>query len=318
MGYFVDPGYWLEGYTLDMTFIVETGVGVRNANAYVDVAFVTDYLTSRNRQTENSWNSSLAVAQEAAVVAATDYIDRRFGARFKGVTKFTFSSVTAKATVTFSGLPVVGETLSIGDETYTFVSALSLTTPFQVLIGADATATGDALEAALNGDSTNSGILFSTGTAQNRHVVASNDGGVVTLIATAQGTSGNLTFISGSPTNVTTTSFAGGRDGGKQRLAWPRATVFTNAGTVIVGIPLEIKQAVAEYAVRAVSSVLLPDPTLDATGRVVTRKKEKVGPIETDTEYSEGTSLTQLLKAYPTADRLLVQLLLPTGGTFRG
>lgn len=68
-----------------MAFIVEDGTGSNaNANAYVDVAFVTTYLTDRNRQTENSWDSSTSAVQQASIIKATDYIDRKFFNRFKG------------------------------------------------------------------------------------------------------------------------------------------------------------------------------------------------------------------------------------------
>lgn len=62
-----------------MAFVVEDGTGVVGANAYCEVAFVTDYLTDRNRQTENGWNTASVAAQQAAIVAATDYIETRFG-----------------------------------------------------------------------------------------------------------------------------------------------------------------------------------------------------------------------------------------------
>ena len=83
-----------------MTLIVEDGSGVVGANAYMTVAEVTAYLTDRNRQTENSWNSVAAAVAEAAVIAATDFIDRRFGQRFKGTRGFT-SPTTARTVMTF-------------------------------------------------------------------------------------------------------------------------------------------------------------------------------------------------------------------------
>jgi hypothetical protein len=69
-------------------------------------------------------------------------------------------------------------------------------------------------------------------------------------------------------------------------------------------MPVKMKQAVAEYALRALTTVLAPDPTVDATGGKVVEKKEKVGPIEESTRYEEGVSIA-LLKPYPAADMLL-------------
>jgi len=100
-----------------MALIIETGVGVRNANAYVNSAYVTAYLTARNRQTENSWGSSTDAVKEAAIVAATDYVDKRFGSKFKGVPKVSFDETYAEAELAFSSLPDPADELTIGDET---------------------------------------------------------------------------------------------------------------------------------------------------------------------------------------------------------
>jgi hypothetical protein len=69
-------------------------------------------------------------------------------------------------------------------------------------------------------------------------------------------------------------------------------------------MPVKMKQAVAEYALRALTAVLAPDPTTDATGGRVIEKMEKVGPLEERTKYSEAFSLF-LFKPYPAADVLL-------------
>lgn len=69
-------------------------------------------------------------------------------------------------------------------------------------------------------------------------------------------------------------------------------------------MPVKMKQAVAEYALRALTTVLAPDPTVDATGGKVLMKREKVGPVEEETQYSDSTSVS-LLKPYPAADMLL-------------
>lgn len=68
-------------------------------------------------------------------------------------------------------------------------------------------------------------------------------------------------------------------------------------------MPVKMQQAVAEYALRALSAALAPDPTTDDTGGRVTMKREKVGPIEEETHYSDSS--VSLLKPYPAADMLL-------------
>ena len=80
-------------------------------------------------------------------------------------------------------------------------------------------------------------------------------------------------------------------------------------------VPTLLLRAIAEYSVRAHSSVLLPDPTRGASGSsgVVQRLKEKVGPIETDTTYAvaEGGAVQATIPEYPDADLLLQTLLWP-------
>lgn len=91
----------------------------------------------------------------------------------------------------------------------------------------------------------------------------------------------------------------------RQPLSFPRAGLYDRAGQPVEGIPDNLKRATAEYALRALSAALMPDPTVNATG-VVTGTREKVGPIETETSYS-GFMQNGRLRAYPAADRLLAQ-----------
>lgn len=301
-----------------MALIIETGVGVRNANAYVNSAYVTSYLTARNRVTENGWDTRVDEVKEAAIIAATDYIDMKFGSRFQGQPKVFFEPTFAEAEVLFSGLPDPADELTLGDDIYVFVASLS-GVPFEVLIGASATATASNLEAAINGTA-GAGITYGSETPQSRHGTAKASGAVLTLTATAPGTSGALSVLQGPVTNVTITGFTGGKDGGIQPLSWPRSNAYDARGHEIFGIPEKLKQAVAEYAVRAIASTLLPDPTMDVYGGRVNRRTETVGPITESFSYDIGTMGTITFTSYPAADRLLRSLLLGSGnrGVIRG
>lgn len=301
-----------------MALIIETGVGVRNANAYVNSAYVTSYLTARNRQTENSWSTSSSTIQDAAVVAATDYVDKRFGPKFKGVPKVTFDETYAEAEMEFGGLPDPADELTLGDDVYTFVSSLS-GDAYEVLIGASATTTCQNLEAAING-AAGAGATYGLGTAQSRHASALSAGAVLTLTSLAPGASGALSVLQGPVTNVTITGFTGGKDGGIQPLCWPRTGAYDQTGVEVLGIPDRLKQAVAEYAVRAVASILLPDPTTDVYGGRVNSRTETVGPISESWKYDAGTVGTVIFVPYPAADKLLRPLLLGSGngGVIRG
>jgi hypothetical protein len=301
-----------------MSLIIETGAGVRNANAYVNIAYVTAYLTARNRQTENSWSTSTSTIQEAAIVAATDYIDKKFGPRFKGLPSVVFDETYATASLNFTGIPGANETLVLGDDTYKFVTSLS-GAAYEVLRGASGALTAANLEAAINGVA-GAGVAYGLGTPQSRHSTATLAGVVLTLTAKAQGSSGALTVLQGPATNVTTNQFSGGSDGGLQPLCWPRTSAYDQQGNEILGIPDKLKQAVSEYAVRAVAESLLPDPTVDPYAGRVSQRTETVGPIIESVKYDSGTVGTMTFTPYPSADKLLTSLLLGSGsgGVIRG
>lgn len=97
-----------------------------------------------------------------------------------------------------------------------------------------------------------------------------------------------------------------------QALDWPRCGVYTLDGVYIEGLPVELVRATYEYARRSLSSELVPDPTVDASGVTVVGKREKVGPIETEVSFSGSSSST--FRPWPAADRLVRHLVYPEGG----
>jgi len=91
-----------------------------------------------------------------------------------------------------------------------------------------------------------------------------------------------------------------------QALAWPRIpTTLTDAeGRTIGGtVPLAVKNATAEYALRAIDPTvpLAPDSARDEYP--VKRRFSKVGEIEEEIEYTGGSRRTAM--SYPAADNLL-------------
>lgn len=105
--------------------------------------------------------------------------------------------------------------------------------------------------------------------------------------------------------------YAGEKLTSTQALSFPRLDT---------GIPVELKKACAEYAVRSlVNLTLAQDPVTDSTGNVVSSTKKKVGPIETETQYAVSASGTpNVFKPYPLADMWLVKLLKrSTGAVYR-
>ncbi len=66
-----------------MTLILEDGTGITNANAYTDADAFKLYHKDRG----NSFSAGSSEI-EKSIIVATDYIDRQFGGRFKGVKEF--------------------------------------------------------------------------------------------------------------------------------------------------------------------------------------------------------------------------------------
>lgn len=140
--------------------------------------------------------------------------------------------------------------------------------------------------------------------------------------------------------------FKGQRQNLDQALAWPRIGAFDDDGFQFPDIPTQLKQAVSEYALRAlIYQTLAPDPlrpvpsqdmttgtqeTEVITGQVKS-KRVQVGPISESTTYesaqdvlarniSAGTRSVQSsimndfnIPEYPEADLLIEELLESNG-----
>lgn len=66
-----------------MALVTEDGTGLPTANGYTDVSFADTYHTDRGH---TAWTdaSVSTTAKEAAIVRASDHIDRIYGTRFRG------------------------------------------------------------------------------------------------------------------------------------------------------------------------------------------------------------------------------------------
>lgn len=300
-----------------MTMIVEDGSGVASANAYTTEAFVLAYLTDRNRQTENSWDSATSAVKQAAIIAATDYIENTFGLRFKGSKEFQAIKL-AKGLLTFVDNPSDTEVVVIGSRTYTFNTALGGAD--SILIGADAETSLNNLLAAINGD-TGEGTLYGTGTVVHPDVTGNTfEGTSVVIEAKVVGLAGNAIVTTTTVTNAIWTgpTLSGGSDVGKpQPLSFPRLNLLDSDSITVRGMPDKLKFATAEYAVRAAAATLQPDPTDSELSGQIIEKKEKVGPIEEVTKFSEGAPLQDTIRPYPAADKLLKPFLKSSGGVIR-
>lgn len=95
------------------------------------------------------------------------------------------------------------------------------------------------------------------------------------------------------------------RLGRSQTTQWPRSNARDLDRYYINDIPREVKDATAEYALRALAGDLVDDPDRDATGQKVQSKSEKVGPIEQAVTFVGGAAF--VMPVYPMADNLLIQ-----------
>lgn len=103
-------------------------------------------------------------------------------------------------------------------------------------------------------------------------------------------------------------------NGRRQTTMWPRMDAWDCDRNLVTGIPLEVKEATAEYALRALTAVLNPDPERDASGAKVQSKSQQVGPIAQSFTFVSGAAFS--MPTYPAADaRLRRAGLIMSGGT---
>ena len=82
-------------------------------------------------------------------------------------------------------------------------------------------------------------------------------------------------------------------------------------------MPIGLKRACCEYALRAMSAKLLPDPVIDPTGLGLERTRKKIGPIEKETryQYQGAGTIRTIIRPYPAADALLKGLIRNSSGS---
>lgn len=98
---------------------------------------------------------------------------------------------------------------------------------------------------------------------------------------------------------------------GEQALKFPRDKW--------AGVPVGVKRACCQYALRSLSAKLLPDPTVDPSGQAITKITKKADVLEKSIEFADPhTSKVQTFRKYPEADSLLVPYIAPrSGGVYR-
>jgi len=65
-----------------MAFLVEDGTGLTGATAYISVADADAYFSD---VTNSTWSAASVSEKEDAIIKATRYMEKRYGARWKGI-----------------------------------------------------------------------------------------------------------------------------------------------------------------------------------------------------------------------------------------
>ena len=99
---------------------------------------------------------------------------------------------------------------------------------------------------------------------------------------------------------------------------WDDFDVEIKDGIEIDGIPENLKMAICEYAKRAISNSLNPDPDYSNNGLHIKSFREKVGPIDEMTVYQDSTNEVSKVRKYPEADSLVSHFKKPKGFFLRG
>lgn len=104
-------------------------------------------------------------------------------------------------------------------------------------------------------------------------------------------------------------------NGTDQTTMWPRKAAANEStllvdpdGNDIEGIVTALKNATAEYALRALSAALFQDAPAPSGGRAIDSLSQKVDIIEKSVTYSASASLGGfIMPAYPAADLILAR-----------
>ena len=289
-----------------MSLVVETGLGLSAANAYDTVANVVAYHAARGVTVENT---------KAAV------------------------------TLSLSTNPTDGDTFIVGVKEYTLLNTLT-NVDGNIKIGASLAETQTNIIAAVN-FGLGRGSRYAALTTANVNAVASTSwvSNTLTFTAIEGGIGGNL--LEGAegftaPDNgFLTANFTGGENSiehaiieatsyldrvyswvgikktATQSLLWPRQYAYDKEGYAISEdvIPVQIKSATAELALRALSGELTPDVS---AGSNIERERTQIGSIVVDTSYLGGQSVSRM---FPDVQSILYGLTIGTfnmGGAVRG
>ena len=283
-----------------MAIIIEDGTGVKGAQTYGAVAAFEAYMLARGTDI----SAVTTPVKENSLVNATDYIDTRWGLRLLGQRQYEF--LTSRSIFTLSDQPSDGETVTIGSAVATFKTVPDDDTEAEI---------GNTLAETLNNLASALAASDADQDSDDQVVadflIADPDAPTLTCYVVRDGVATTETSTNGSFDNATSAGYSGR----PQVLEFPRVYLYDKAGILVDGIPIKLQEAMYEYAYRAQSAALAPDPVVDTSGLRIIGTEKKVGPIVTKTSYAEN-QVPVITTPYPAADRLL-QEYVSTGGIIR-
>lgn len=181
------------------------------------------------------------------------------------------TEAAATATLTAGGTFADGEKIGIGDITYTMRTTLT-TTPYEVLIGANAAASLDNLKVAINAGAT-AGTNYSLGTVAHPEVTATTNTDTTQVVQfTRVGTDGNLLSVSENCANA---AWGAENLSGGVNPVWGQIKVSTVAATDLDNLKDAINGTVVvaakgtDYSSNTTAHPSVTATTNDATTQVV-------------------------------------------------
>lgn len=92
-----------------------------------------------------------------------------------------------------------------------------------------------------------------------------------------------------------------------QSLQFPRIEAYDSEGIEVTGVPLLWKKACCEYALIARTTPLIPVPSSDKSGNLLSEETTIVGPITKTKKYLGSGN--NVIKSYPIPDSMVISFL---------
>ncbi|MDT8900280.1 hypothetical protein [Anaeroselena agilis] len=211
-----------------VTYIQDIAISATRSGAYTGTNDSTIYIevTADGTQTtakfkwkkgEGSWSSEITMTGTAQAITEGTSITFAAGTYWTGQ-KFWYTVAAARfavGTITVEGMPLDGDTVVIGDKTYTWRTTLSTPAVANEVkidtLGREICA--ENLRCAVTAgtyEGTGEGVRYGTGTVASTKASAARNDRTLTLTALTAGTAGNILTLTVDGTRLKKTAFSGG------------------------------------------------------------------------------------------------------------